>query len=72
MESPTVDETEWPRECPTCGTALQRGVIDFDKSNRDSVELAPGEMVMVDFCPNPDCPVHRVDEQTTGDGDQNG
>lgn len=61
MEPTTADETAWPRTCPTCGTELQRGVIDFDKSNRDSVELTPGEMVMVDFCPNPNCPQHAAE-----------
>ncbi len=63
MEQPTADDTQWPHACPTCSTELQRGVIDFDKTNRNSVELHPGEMVMVDFCPNPDCPDHGREPQ---------
>ena len=51
-----MDEKNWPRTCPECGTELQSAVIDFDKSNADRAELNPGEMAAVDFCPNPDCP----------------
>jgi hypothetical protein len=50
------EQVEWPTHCPLCGTKLKSAVIDFDKSNEDRVELVPGEMVAVDYCPNPDCP----------------
>jgi hypothetical protein len=55
-----LDDQKWPTHCEHCGTALARGVIDFDKSNEDRAELAPGEMVAVDYCPNPDCPAKTV------------
>jgi hypothetical protein len=59
-----VDETQdWPTHCPECGTALQRGTVDMDKSNADRPEFRPGEMAAVDFCPNPDCPSHRQTEE---------
>lgn len=47
---------DWPTHCPDCGTELESATIDFDESNADRPELRPGEMVAVDFCPNPDCP----------------
>lgn len=50
---------EWPTHCPVCGTELVSAVIDFDKSNVSHAELQPGEMVAVDYCPNPDCPAKR-------------
>jgi hypothetical protein len=53
------EQTEWPTHCPVCGTALASAVIDFDKTNADRNELQPGEMVAVDYCPNPDCPAKR-------------
>lgn len=49
--------TEWPTHCPSCGTELTSAVIDLDKSNEDRAEFNPGEMVAVDYCPNPDCPL---------------
>lgn len=55
------DETHWPTHCPECGTELASATIDLDRTNRDRVELQPGEMVAVDFCPNPDCPAHKPD-----------
>jgi NAD-dependent DNA ligase len=61
------DQTEWPTHCPVCGTALSSAVIDFDKTNADHNELRPGEMVAVDYCPNPDCPAKRG-EPPTGAG----
>ena len=60
-----VDETQpdanqdWPTKCPECGTELQQATVDLDKSNADRPELRPGEMAVVDFCPNPDCPSHK-------------
>lgn len=53
------DEAEWPTHCPECGTELASATIDLDKSNQDRAELQPGEMVAVDYCPNPDCPAKR-------------
>ena len=50
------DEQKWPTHCEFCGTELAHGVIDFDKTNENRAELNPGEMVAVDYCPNPDCP----------------
>ena len=35
------------------------GTIDFDDSNENRAELNPGEMVAVDYCPNPDCPARK-------------
>ena len=49
-------EPDWPTHCAACGTALTAAVIDFDKTNADHAELRPGEMVAVDYCPNPACP----------------
>jgi hypothetical protein len=55
-----VDETQdWPTHCPECGTELQHGTVDMDKSNADRPELRAGEMAMVDFCPNADCPANK-------------
>ena len=55
-----VDENEtWPTHCDTCGTELQRGTVDMDETKADRPELRPGEMAMVDFCPNPDCPANK-------------
>jgi hypothetical protein len=51
----------WPTHCPTCGTPLQQATIDLDETNRDDPEFQAGEMVRVDFCPNPDCPTHAAD-----------
>ena len=56
--APTADE--WPTHCATCGTELTSAVIDFDESNDDRAALQPGEMVAVDYCPNPDCPTHQT------------
>lgn len=35
--------------------------LDFDKTNADRPEMRPGEMVSVDYCPNPDCPSNRAE-----------
>jgi hypothetical protein len=59
MSEHAADEpTTWPTHCASCGTALARGTIDLDETNENRAELNPGEMVAVDFCPNPDCPTH--------------
>lgn len=59
MSNQEADEQKWPTHCELCGTELAHGVIDFDKSNQNRAELQPGEMVAVDYCPNPDCPGKR-------------
>lgn len=51
------DAQEWPTHCPSCGTELTSAVIDFDQTNETRAELNPGEMVAVDYCPNPTCPL---------------
>ena len=56
MSGDSTDEQIWPTHCEFCGTALAHGTIDFDESNEKRAELNPGEMIAVDYCPNPDCP----------------
>jgi hypothetical protein len=58
-DQPEPDQ-QWARTCPECGTELQQAVLDLDKTNADRPEMRPGEMVVVDFCPNADCPTHEV------------
>ncbi|MDQ6687930.1 MAG: hypothetical protein M3Z50_10070 [Actinomycetota bacterium] len=58
MTEPAVDEKDWPTKCPECGTELQHAVVDFDETNEKRAEMNPGEMVALDFCPNPDCPTN--------------
>jgi hypothetical protein len=58
-----AEDREWPTKCPLCGTELATAVIDFDPSNENRVELTPGEMAAVDYCPNPDCPGKASSEQ---------
>lgn len=50
------DDQAWPTHCPACNAELTSAVIDFDKSNEDRAAFNPGEMVAVDYCPNPNCP----------------
>lgn len=57
-------DREWPKHCPVCGTELASAVIDFDPSNDTRAELNPGEMVAVDYCPNPNCPAKGAPEPT--------
>lgn len=56
QDEPTPD---WPTHCPTCGTELESATVDFDEEKADRPEMRPGEMVAVDFCPNPDCPSNK-------------
>ena len=56
------DDHEWPTHCQYCGTRLVSATLDFDKSNADRPELRPGEMVAVDYCPNPDCPSNHAED----------
>jgi len=59
MSDDGTDEQTWPTHCPTCGAELAHGTIDFDESNEKRAELNPGEMIVVDYCPNPDCPAAK-------------
>jgi hypothetical protein len=61
-----AEETEWPTRCPVCGTELSSAVIDLDPTNENRAELQPGEMVAVDYCPNPDCPAKKGDAAPGG------
>jgi hypothetical protein len=65
--SSPAEQQEWPTHCPSCGTELRSAVIDFDKTNADHNELQPGEMVAVDYCPNPDCPTKLSDAPQLAD-----
>jgi hypothetical protein len=56
MTDQVIDDQTWPTHCETCGTELAHGTIDFDEDNEKRAELNPGEMVAVDYCPNPTCP----------------
>ncbi|HEX4978278.1 MAG TPA: hypothetical protein VFV40_10480 [Nocardioides sp.] len=60
-DEPAVTEPDrtWERRCSGCGTELAQAVVDLDPSNADRPELRPGEMVGVDYCPNPDCPENK-------------
>jgi hypothetical protein len=58
-------EREWPTHCPVCGTRLASAVIDLDTTNENRVEFQPGEMIAVDYCPNPDCPEYGPDTGAT-------
>jgi hypothetical protein len=62
---PTAEAEEWPTHCPTCGTRLTSAVIDLDKGNDDRAVLQPGEMVAVDYCPNPGCPTNQDTNQAS-------
>ena len=55
----TEPDQQWERHCSACGTELAQAVVDLDTSNADRPELRPGEMVQVDYCPNPDCPENK-------------
>lgn len=61
------DKGEWPVRCPACGTGMASAVIDFDPDNDTRAELNPGEMVAVDYCPNPECPLKRAGESGPAD-----
>ena len=55
---PQAEQRTWPTRCPECGTELACATVDVDESKAPRPELRPGEMLAVDFCPNPDCPSH--------------
>lgn len=50
------DDHDWPTDCPLCGSKLVSAVIDLDTTNENRAELQAGEMIAVDYCPNPSCP----------------
>ncbi len=73
LEADPVAEQDWPTHCPECGTELATATVDLDEAKADRPELRPGEMVAVDYCPNPDCPTHRdVVDAETGPGSLGG
>ncbi len=58
---PAADEL--PTHCPYCGTELVSGTVDVtdtpdetESLDEERAAFQPGEMVAVDYCPNPDCP----------------
>lgn len=68
MPEEVGDGRHWPTHCPVCGAELQRATLDFDTANENRAELNPGEMVEVDFCPNPDCPAKKHPEPSAERG----
>ncbi len=65
MSDHTVEgDQTWPRNCPACGTELTSAVIDLDPTNADHPQLNPGEMVAMDYCPNPECPLKETEQST--------
>lgn len=60
---PQAEERTWPTRCPECGTELASATVEVGESKAPRPELRPGEMVEVDFCPNPDCPSHAKPER---------
>ena len=56
---PDANEQELPTNCPYCGTRLESATIDFDPSDGNRMEMQPGEMAAVSYCPNPDCPAKK-------------
>lgn len=73
-EHANADGEEWQTHCPTCNTEKASAVVDFDKSNADTPGLRAGEMVAVDYCPNPRCPSNQADREIvpgSPEGDSN-
>ncbi len=62
----------WPTHCPTCGTALASAVVDLDPTNENRAEFNAGEMVAVDYCPNPECPEHNAEFAALREPDRDG
>jgi len=50
------DDLDWPTNCPLCGAELASAVIDLDTTNENRAEFQAGEMIALDYCPNPACP----------------
>ena len=66
-QQPSVDEQEWPTHCPSCGTELESAVTGFNPGGEDDIAHGEmGEVVAVDFCPNPDCPDKKTDMAKAG------
>jgi len=62
-QQPDAGSDEWPTKCARCGTDLVSGTVDFtqtpevtESTDEERAAFQPGEMVAVDYCPNPDCP----------------
>ena len=55
-QRPQGEDRAWPTTCGLCGATLESAVIDLDTTNENRVEFQAGEMVAVDYCPNPSCP----------------
>lgn len=70
----TASGTETPTaNCPHCGTELATATEDFERTpdetesvDEERATLQPGEMAMVLFCPNPECPGRGDGEMETG------
>lgn len=60
MSETTVesDEQEWPENCPQCGTELETGFVQLERTTdqHGAEGSAPAPPIAQDFCPNPDCP----------------
>lgn len=59
---PSVEERDWPKRCPHCQTELQTATQGFNPAGEDDIDHGEmGEVLAVDFCPNPDCPDKETD-----------
>jgi len=59
---PSVEERDWPKRCPHCQTELQTATQGFNPAGEDDIDHGEmGEVLAVDFCPNPDCPGKETD-----------
>lgn len=64
----TSGDREWPTNCSLCGTELASAVIDLDTTNENRAEFQAGEMVAVDYCPNPSCPGKEIPSSVRAPG----
>ena len=57
-QEPDAEKREWPTRCEFCETELETAkTVGLRPGIQE--QLVPGEageLVFVDFCPNPDCP----------------
>lgn len=61
-QEPSVEERDWPKRCPRCQTELQTASQGFNPAGEDDIDHGEmGEVLAVDFCPNPDCPGKETD-----------
>ena len=61
------DDRHWPVDCPLCGATLASAVIDLDTTNENRAEFQAGEMIAVDYCPNPACPSKNAPQSAPQD-----